>query len=103
MAACQSANIRNEACLFRDKMIVDAKTLCQYHVETVNEIKGKCQAEINQERNRLHKEAQRQQQQLEQELIEYQQRLDNQAEKAVRERLQKEMENEMTSAVQSAS
>eukprot|EP00971_Amphidinium_carterae_P338355 6475626-Amphidinium_carterae.2 len=109
MLACQSAvqNIRNEACLFRDKVIVDAKTLCQYHVDTVKEIQGMCQGEVNQERIRLHKEAQKHQQQLENELTdtEYQQKLESQADKAVCERLQKEMDKvmaEMNSAVQSA-
>eukprot|EP00971_Amphidinium_carterae_P236473 4693269-Amphidinium_carterae.2 len=66
-------------------MIVDAKTLCQYHVETVNDIKGKCQGEINQERIRLHKEARKHQEQLELELTEYQKKLDHQADKALRE------------------
>eukprot|EP00971_Amphidinium_carterae_P214423 4255322-Amphidinium_carterae.1 len=107
MMACQTAvqNIRNEACLFSDKMIVDAKTLCQYHVDTVKDIQGKCQGEINQEQARLHKEAQKHQEQLEQELTEYQKSLDKQAEKAVRERHQQEMDKvkaEMNSAVQAA-
>eukprot|EP00971_Amphidinium_carterae_P213693 4240923-Amphidinium_carterae.1 len=30
--------IRNEAYLFRDKMLVDAKTLCQYHVNKLKEM-----------------------------------------------------------------
>eukprot|EP00971_Amphidinium_carterae_P095441 1888320-Amphidinium_carterae.1 len=107
MMACQTTvqNIRNEACLFRDKMIVDAKTLCQYHVDTVNEIQGKCQGELNQERTRLHKEAQKHQEQLEQELTEYQKSLDKQAEKAVRDRLQQEMDKvkaEMNNVAQTA-
>eukprot|EP00971_Amphidinium_carterae_P074086 1464334-Amphidinium_carterae.1 len=86
MTACQTAvqNIRNEACLLRDKMIVDAKTLCQYHVDTVTELQGKCQTEVNQERARLHKEAQQHREQVEQELAEYQKSLDRKAEKAVR-------------------
>eukprot|EP00971_Amphidinium_carterae_P254796 5057928-Amphidinium_carterae.2 len=86
-------------------MIVDAKTLCQYHVDTVKEIQGKCQSEVNQERARLHKEAQKHQEQLEQELTEYQKSLDKQAEKAVRDRLRQEMDKvkaEMNNVVQSA-
>eukprot|EP00971_Amphidinium_carterae_P147026 2913583-Amphidinium_carterae.1 len=86
-------------------MIVDAKTLCQYHVETVKEIQGKCQLEVNQERTRLHKEAQKHQEQIEQELTEYQKSLDKQAEKAVRDRLQQEMDKvkaEMNNAVHTA-
>eukprot|EP00971_Amphidinium_carterae_P120444 2386633-Amphidinium_carterae.1 len=107
MGACQTAvqNIRNEACLFRDKVIVDAKTLCQYHMDTVKDIQGKCQGEVNQERTRLHKEAQKHREHLEQELTEYQRKLDDQADKAVRDRLQKEMDKvkaEMNSAVQTA-
>eukprot|EP00971_Amphidinium_carterae_P082191 1625529-Amphidinium_carterae.1 len=93
MLACQTVqNIRNEACLFRDKMIVDAKTLCKYHVDTVKEIQGKCQIEVTQERARLYKEAQQHQEQVEQELTEYQKSLDKQAEKAVRDKLQQEMD-----------
>eukprot|EP00971_Amphidinium_carterae_P076891 1518926-Amphidinium_carterae.3 len=105
--ACQTAvqNIRNEACLFRDKMIVDAKTLCQYHVDTVKDMQGKCQSELNQERTKLHKEAQKHQEQLEQELVEYQMNLDKQAEKNVRDQLQQEMDKvkaEMNNVVQTA-
>eukprot|EP00971_Amphidinium_carterae_P302345 6007776-Amphidinium_carterae.1 len=86
-------------------MIVDAKTLCQYHVDTVKDIQGKCQSEVNQESARLHKEAQKHQEQLEQELTEYQKSLDKQAEKAVRDRLQQEMDKvkaEMNNVVQFA-
>eukprot|EP00971_Amphidinium_carterae_P054652 1076594-Amphidinium_carterae.1 len=86
-------------------MIVDAKTLCQYHVDTVKEIQGKCQSEVNQERTRLHKDAQKHQEQLEQELTEYQNSLGKQAEKAVRDRLQQEMDKvkaEMNNVLQSA-
>eukprot|EP00971_Amphidinium_carterae_P133350 2641428-Amphidinium_carterae.1 len=73
-------------------MIVDAKTLCQYHVETVKDVQGKCQQEINQERARLHKEAQQHREQVEKELAEYQKDLDTKAERAVRDRLQQEMD-----------
>eukprot|EP00971_Amphidinium_carterae_P117802 2333443-Amphidinium_carterae.1 len=73
-------------------MIVDAKTLCQYHVDTMKEMQGKFQNDLNLERSKLHKEAQQHQQQLENELVEYQKRLDAKAEKAVKERLQQEME-----------
>eukprot|EP00971_Amphidinium_carterae_P051772 1019288-Amphidinium_carterae.1 len=85
MTACQTAvqNIRSEACLFRDKMVVDAKTLCQYHVDTVKELQGKCQQDVNHERARLHKEAQQHQDRLEKELVEYQKDLDKKAERAV--------------------
>eukprot|EP00971_Amphidinium_carterae_P058379 1154934-Amphidinium_carterae.1 len=73
-------------------MIVDAKQLCQYHVETVRELQGKYQDEVNKERSRLHEEAQRRQQQVENELIEYQKKLDENAEKAVKDRLKQEMD-----------
>eukprot|EP00971_Amphidinium_carterae_P147607 2925554-Amphidinium_carterae.1 len=37
--------IRNEAHLFRDKMLVDAKALCQYHVDKLKEMDNHYRAE----------------------------------------------------------
>eukprot|EP00971_Amphidinium_carterae_P255434 5070844-Amphidinium_carterae.1 len=47
--------IRHEAHLFRDKMLVDAKTLCQYHVDKRE--RSKLHAGNNEHRERLEQEA----------------------------------------------
>eukprot|EP00971_Amphidinium_carterae_P081381 1609974-Amphidinium_carterae.2 len=46
--------IRHEAHLFRNKVLVDAKTLCQYHVDKVTEMNNHYQSELQRERSRLH-------------------------------------------------
>eukprot|EP00971_Amphidinium_carterae_P328804 6460876-Amphidinium_carterae.1 len=46
--------IRNEAHLFRDKMLVDAKTLCQYHVDKLKEMDNHYKVEVQAERSRMH-------------------------------------------------
>eukprot|EP00971_Amphidinium_carterae_P293012 5817641-Amphidinium_carterae.1 len=65
--------IRNEAHLFRDKMLVDAKTLCQYHVDKMSEMNNHYKAELQAERSRLHSSNQQFRDKLETEALEYQQ------------------------------
>eukprot|EP00971_Amphidinium_carterae_P315926 6280044-Amphidinium_carterae.2 len=40
--------------MFRDKMLVDAKTLCQYHVNKVEEMNAHYQSELQRERSKLY-------------------------------------------------
>eukprot|EP00971_Amphidinium_carterae_P229132 4544971-Amphidinium_carterae.1 len=46
--------IRNEAYLFWDKMLVDAKTLCQYHVDKLKKINTHCQQKVHKKCLKLH-------------------------------------------------
>eukprot|EP00971_Amphidinium_carterae_P331604 6465277-Amphidinium_carterae.2 len=46
--------IRHEAHLFRDKMLEDAKTLCQYHVDKMAEMSNHYQGELQSERSKMH-------------------------------------------------
>eukprot|EP00971_Amphidinium_carterae_P012412 244495-Amphidinium_carterae.2 len=43
-------NIRNKTGLFRNKMIVDAWALCEFHVQKVEEVKNHGDGEFNRER-----------------------------------------------------
>eukprot|EP00971_Amphidinium_carterae_P233469 4633417-Amphidinium_carterae.1 len=60
--------IRNEAHLFR----VDAKTLCQFHVDKMKEMDTHYRSEVQSERSRLHASNQQLREKLESEALEYQ-------------------------------
>eukprot|EP00971_Amphidinium_carterae_P349314 6490958-Amphidinium_carterae.1 len=65
--------IRHEAHLFRDKMLVDAKASCQYHVDKLAEMNHHYQGELQGERSRMHNSNKQFREKLEQEALEYQQ------------------------------
>eukprot|EP00971_Amphidinium_carterae_P131661 2607725-Amphidinium_carterae.1 len=83
--------IRNEAHLFRHKMLVDAKTLCQYHVDKMNEMNNHYKVEVQAERSRLHSSNQQLREKLENEALEYQQELTKSTEQQVQLRLNQEV------------
>eukprot|EP00971_Amphidinium_carterae_P063427 1255570-Amphidinium_carterae.1 len=45
MAQHEVKMIRNKAHLFRDKMLVDAKTLCQFHLDKLKKMNTHCQSQ----------------------------------------------------------
>eukprot|EP00971_Amphidinium_carterae_P160735 3186998-Amphidinium_carterae.1 len=61
--------IRNEAHLFRDKMLVDTKTLCQYHVDKLKEMDNHYKVEAQAERSRMHSSNQQFREKLENEAL----------------------------------
>eukprot|EP00971_Amphidinium_carterae_P221985 4406930-Amphidinium_carterae.1 len=65
--------IRNEAHLFRNKMLVDAKTLCQYHVDKLKKMNTHYQLQVQTERSRMHASNKEFCKKLEAEALDYQQ------------------------------
>eukprot|EP00971_Amphidinium_carterae_P274161 5441014-Amphidinium_carterae.1 len=61
--------MRHEAHLFRDKMLVDAKTLCQYHVDKLAEMNQHYQGELQAERSKMHNSNRQLREKLEQEAL----------------------------------
>eukprot|EP00971_Amphidinium_carterae_P275542 5467613-Amphidinium_carterae.1 len=97
--------IRNEAHLFRDKMLVDAKTLCQYHVDKMGEMNNHYQVELQAERSRFHSSNQQFREKLETEALEYQHEVNKSTEQQVQAKLNQEVakiQAEMTKVVNEA-
>eukprot|EP00971_Amphidinium_carterae_P330974 6464290-Amphidinium_carterae.1 len=83
--------IRNEAHMFRDKMLVDAKTLRQYHVDKLKEMNTHYQSQVQEERSRMHTSNQLFRDKLEAEALGYQQEVAKGTEQQVKARLQHEV------------
>eukprot|EP00971_Amphidinium_carterae_P242009 4804924-Amphidinium_carterae.4 len=83
--------IRHEAHLFRDKMLVDAKTLCQHHVNKVEEMNNHYQGELQRERSKLHASNNQYREKLEQEAIAYQKEMTKNTEQSVQTKLKQEI------------
>eukprot|EP00971_Amphidinium_carterae_P002084 41121-Amphidinium_carterae.1 len=72
-------------------MLVDAKTLCQYHVDKLKEMDTHYKAEVQTERSRLHASNQHFREKLESEALEYQQEVNKGTEQQVKAKLQHEI------------
>eukprot|EP00971_Amphidinium_carterae_P070254 1389962-Amphidinium_carterae.1 len=91
--------IRNEAHLFRDKKLVDAKTLCQHHVDKLKEMDTHYKSQVHTERSRMHASNQQFREKLEAEALDYQQEVSKGTEQQGKAKLQHEIakiQTEMT-------
>eukprot|EP00971_Amphidinium_carterae_P290600 5770310-Amphidinium_carterae.1 len=95
--------IRHEAHLLRDKMLVDAKNLCQYHVDKMAEMSNRYQGELQNERSKMHNSNKHFREKLEQEALEYQQEVSRNTEQSVQVKLNQEIakiQAEMTKVIE---
>eukprot|EP00971_Amphidinium_carterae_P093823 1856535-Amphidinium_carterae.1 len=86
-------------------MLVDAKTLCQYHVDKMKEMDSHYKVEVQTERSRLHSSNQQFREKLETEALEYQQEVTKGTEQQVQSKLNQEIakiQSEMTKVVNEA-
>eukprot|EP00971_Amphidinium_carterae_P282306 5604504-Amphidinium_carterae.1 len=86
-------------------MLVDAKTLCQYHVNKLKEMDTHYQTLVQTERSRMHVSNQQLREKLETEALEFQQKVSEGTEQLVKTKLKAEIakiEAEMTKVVTEA-
>eukprot|EP00971_Amphidinium_carterae_P237389 4712371-Amphidinium_carterae.1 len=97
--------IRHEAHLFRNKMLVDAKALCQNYVDKLGEMNNHYQVELQTERSKMHNSNRQFREKLETEALEYQQEVSKSTEQQVQAKLNQEVgkiQAEMTKVVNEA-
>eukprot|EP00971_Amphidinium_carterae_P199701 3963533-Amphidinium_carterae.1 len=83
-------------------MLVDAKTLCQYHVDKMAEMNNHYQGELQAERSRMHDSNRQFREKLELEALEYQQEVNKSTEQQVQAKLKQEVskiQEEMTKVI----
>eukprot|EP00971_Amphidinium_carterae_P227482 4512067-Amphidinium_carterae.1 len=68
-------HIRSEAHLFWDRMLVDARTLCDFHVQKIEEVRNHFHGELTKERSKLYAGTNEHREKLEKELLSYQKKL----------------------------
>eukprot|EP00971_Amphidinium_carterae_P300120 5963058-Amphidinium_carterae.1 len=71
-------------------MLVDAKTLCQYHVDKLKEMNTHYQQEVHKERSKMHASNQQIREKLETEALDYQNEVSRGTEQQVKAKLREE-------------